>query len=111
MIWKAICKVCLKTRLNLRRFGQPKRFSFYPKGALIHHLVRANATSFTSAYMRKLIRFVALPLSHKVLRLFGSPEAMRWYFLAKVVRSFSGGQADNTKTHCLHRSAHLQFCR
>ncbi len=32
MIWKAICKACLKERLNSRRFGQSKRFSFYPEG-------------------------------------------------------------------------------
>ena len=72
----------------MERSEKSERSSFFIlKGALTHHLVRANATSFTSAYMRKLIRFVALPLSHKVLRLFGSPEAMRWHASAYTFAS------------------------
>ena len=38
MNWRIICRAYLRAKRNLRRFGQPRRFFFYPKGALTHHL-------------------------------------------------------------------------
>ena len=52
MIWKAICSVCLKARLNLWRSGQPERFFFTPKGALTHHLTAGQAVVCSGLRLR-----------------------------------------------------------